>query len=224
MPIADSLLLGSVGSALGGQPGFFDGDERLEWLSAASTAGDPLVRLAAAVDFELSRAELERALNRPDRAQGRRPACDAVLMFKVLILQTLYTFSDDQTEYQLRDQLSFMRFIGLSLHEPVPDSETIWLYREQLVRAGAFDRLFAIVRSGAARARLSCYGGRLSTPRWSRRAPAGRGGEGYNQKRGHAGAVEAGTTHPHRPLWPLDAEPRQEAGASRPSVPVSSEV
>jgi IS5 family transposase len=41
-------------------------------------------------------------------------------MFKVLVLQTLYTLSDEQTEYQLRDRLSFMRFAGLALHEPVP--------------------------------------------------------------------------------------------------------
>jgi len=33
-------------------------------------------------------------------------------MFKVLVLQTLYTLSDDQTEYQLKDRLSFMRFVG----------------------------------------------------------------------------------------------------------------
>jgi transposase, IS5 family len=34
-------------------------------------------------------------------------------MFKVLVLQTLYTLSGNQTEYQLRDRLSFMRFVGL---------------------------------------------------------------------------------------------------------------
>jgi len=125
---------------MAGQRGFFDSDERLEWLSAA---GDPLERLAAVVDFELFRGELERALKRSDRAKGGRPPYDAVLMFKVLVLQTLYTLSDDQSEYQLRDRLSFMRFIGLALHEPVPDAKTIWLYREQLVRAGSLKRLFA---------------------------------------------------------------------------------
>ena len=36
-----------------------------------------------------------------------------------------------------------MRFVGLALHEPVPDAKTIWLYREQLVGAGRFERLFA---------------------------------------------------------------------------------
>ena len=64
-------------------------------------------------------------------------------MFRVLVLQTLYTLSDEQAEYQLKDRLSFMRFVGLALHEPVPDATTIWLFREQLVRAGAIEKLFA---------------------------------------------------------------------------------
>jgi transposase, IS5 family len=122
------------------QPGFFDVDERYRALTAA---GDPLERLAAAVDFELFRAELEAALPRSDRSKGGRPPYDAVLMFKVLVLQTLYTLSDEQTEYQLKDRLSFMRFVGLALHEPVPDATTVWLFREQLVQAGAIERLFA---------------------------------------------------------------------------------
>jgi IS5 family transposase len=64
-------------------------------------------------------------------------------MFKVLVLQTLYTLSDEQIEYQIRDRLSFLRFVGLGLHEPVPDAKTVWLFREQLTKAGAIERLFA---------------------------------------------------------------------------------
>jgi IS5 family transposase len=64
-------------------------------------------------------------------------------MFKILVLQTLYTLSDDQTEYQIRDRLSFMRFLGLALDDAVPDATTIWLFREQLTPAGAVARLFA---------------------------------------------------------------------------------
>lgn len=124
---------------MAGQPGFFDADERLK---ALSVAGDPLERLAKVVDFELFRAELEAALARSDRSKGGRPPYDAVLMFKVLVLQTLYTLADDATEYQLKDRLSFMRFCGLALHDPVPDAKTIWLFREQLTRAGAVKRLF----------------------------------------------------------------------------------
>jgi IS5 family transposase len=126
-------------AVVAGQPGFFDADERLRALSAA---GDPLERLRAAVDFEAFRPELETALARADRSRGGRPPYDAVLRFRILVLQTLYTLSDDQTEYQLRDRLSFMRFVGLGLHEAVPDAKTIWLFREQLTRTGALTRLF----------------------------------------------------------------------------------
>src|SRR5918995_2115088 len=122
-----------------GQPGFFDLDERYAALSAA---GDPLERLVAVVDFELFRSDLDAALSRSDRAKGGRPPYDPVLMFKVLVLQTLYTLSDEQTEYQIRDRLSFMRFVGLALEDRVPDAKTIWLFREQLTRAGAIERLF----------------------------------------------------------------------------------
>lgn len=83
---------------MAGQGGFFDTDERLRWLSAA---GDPLVRLAAVVDFELFRPELDAALGRGDRTKGGRPPYDPVLMFRILVLQSLYTLSDDQAEYQL---------------------------------------------------------------------------------------------------------------------------
>jgi transposase, IS5 family len=116
----------------GGATGIFDGDERLKALSAT---GDPLERLAQVVDFEVFRSDLEAAFSRSDRAKGGRPAYGGALMFKVLVLQTLYTLSDDQTEYQLRDWWSFMRFVRLALHDPVPDAKTIWLFCEQLARA-----------------------------------------------------------------------------------------
>jgi IS5 family transposase len=94
------------------------------------------------VDFELFRPELNAALERSDRARGGRPPYDPVLMFRILVLQTLYTLSDDQTEYQIRDRLWFMRFAGLALEDRVPDAKTIWLLREQLTRAGVVERLF----------------------------------------------------------------------------------
>jgi transposase, IS5 family len=35
-----------------------------------------------------------------------------------------------------------MRFLGLALEDRVPDAKTIWLFREQLTRCGAVERLF----------------------------------------------------------------------------------
>jgi len=114
-----------------GQPGFFDVEERLKELSAK---GDALERLNAAVNFELFRADLERAVPRSDRAKGGRPAFDHVLMFKVLILQASHSLSDERAEYLIRDRLSFMRFLGLGLADTVPDANTIWTFREALTR------------------------------------------------------------------------------------------
>jgi IS5 family transposase len=85
------------------QPGFFDVDERYATFSAA---GDPLERLAAAVDFEVFRPVLEAALARSDRGRGGRPPYDAVLMFRILVLQALYSLSDEQTEFVVAPECS----------------------------------------------------------------------------------------------------------------------
>jgi transposase, IS5 family len=121
------------------QVGMFDVEERLAGLSKK---GDDLERLAAVVDFELFRPELERAVPRADRAKGGRPPFDHVLMFKVLILQTQNNLSDERTEFYLRDRLTWMRFLGLGLGDAVPDANTIWTFREALTKAGAIERLF----------------------------------------------------------------------------------
>ena len=111
------------------QAGFFDVDGRLQELSAK---GDALERLGNLVDFEMFRSELEQAVPRSDGSKGGRPAFDHVLMFKVLLLQTMHTLSDERCEYLIKDRLSFMRFLGLGLADAVPDANTIWNFRETL--------------------------------------------------------------------------------------------
>jgi IS5 family transposase len=123
------------------QFGLFDFSDRLVALSAF---GDPLERLSQVVDFEIFRPSLESDFNFSDGSQGGRPPYDAVLIFKVLILQSLYSLSDDQTEYQIKDRLSFMRFLGLDLCQNVPGAKTIWLYRERLKKKDLMDRLFSL--------------------------------------------------------------------------------
>lgn len=123
----------------GRQAGFFDVDERLQRLS---NLGDQLEAYAKAVDFELFRAELETALAYADGSRGGRPPVDPVIMFKILVIQAQNNLSDERTEFLINDRLSFMRFLGLSLGDRVPDAPTIWLFRERLVKAGAIKRLF----------------------------------------------------------------------------------
>jgi IS5 family transposase len=123
------------------QVGMFDVEERLLGLSKK---GDDLERLGAVIDCEVFRPELERAVPRADRSKGGRPPFDHVLMFKVLVLQTQNNLSDERTEFYRRDRLTWMRFLGLGLGDPVPDANTIWIFRETLTRAGATQRLFAL--------------------------------------------------------------------------------
>lgn len=125
-----------------GQLGFYDLDSRLKALSAK---GDPLEALNTLIPFEGFRAEIEAVVRlAPEKRKsnaGRKPF-DAVMMFKVLVLQTLYNLADEQVEYQVRDRLSFMRFLGLGLEDVVPDATTVWLFREALSKANLVKVLF----------------------------------------------------------------------------------
>ena len=123
------------------QLGFFDLDDRYAQLSKS---GDPLEKLSEAVNFEAFRYRLNKALKRSERTRGGRPPYDPVMMFKVLVLQSLYNLSDDESEFMIRDRLSFMRFLGLGVNDPVPDATTIWLFREHLTEARAMDKRFTL--------------------------------------------------------------------------------
>jgi transposase, IS5 family len=140
------------------QPGFFDVGNRLRELSAK---GDDLERIAALVDFEGFRAELKQAVPRSDGTKGGRPAFDHVLMFKVLLLQAMHALSDERCEYLIKDRLSFMRFLGLGLADPVPDANTIWSFREALKRAGAVEMLFARFDTTLRQAGYLAMGGQI---------------------------------------------------------------
>src|SRR5215210_2765872 len=146
-----------------GQAGFFDVDERLKELSAK---GDDLERLNAIVDFEVFRPDLARAVPRSDGSKGGRPPFDHVFMWKILILQASHSLSDERTEFLIKDRLSFMRFLGLSLADGVPDANTIWTFREALTRAKidgkpAIEVLFARFDAALRQAGFLAMGGQI---------------------------------------------------------------
>lgn len=131
---------------MAGQPGFFDVNRRLEAISAK---GDPLETINGTVPWEAFRATIEAAtVTRPEnqKSNAGRPRYDAILKFKMLVLAALYNLSDEALEFQVRDRLSFMRFLGLELHHTVPDATTIWLFREALVKADKVDALFDLFK------------------------------------------------------------------------------
>jgi IS5 family transposase len=122
-----------------GQRSFFDVEDRLQ---SVSKMGDPLERLATTIPWESFRRLLARVHEKERKSNAGRKPIDVVLMFKVLILQTLYNLSDEQVEYQIRDRLSFARFLGLGIEDSVPDATTVWNFRERLKELELLEVLF----------------------------------------------------------------------------------
>ena len=143
------------------QMGFFDLSDRYASLDSKR---DPLVEINAVVPWDEFRPALERVWRKPEAERksraGRKPM-DVVLMFKTLVLSALYNLSDDQIEYQVRDRLSFMRFLGLGLGDAVPDAKTVWLYREALAKAGMVEALFTQFDGYLARQGYIARGGQI---------------------------------------------------------------
>lgn len=122
---------------------FFDADKRL---AALSKQGDPLEAIARLVPWEEFRAEIEAVVLTAEidkKSTAGRKSIDALVMFRMLVLQSLYNLSDAQAEYQARDRLSFTRFLALGIEDRIADGTTLWLFREKLAKAGLIEKLFA---------------------------------------------------------------------------------
>lgn len=119
--------------------GFFDEQFRLEKLTSQN---DPLVKLLEEINWEQFRKILTNAFEKEEQGIGGRPPFDYVMMFKIMVLQRYYNLSDEQMQFQTLDRLSFMRFLGLTLSDTVPDEKTIWLFREKLIEQKLVDKLF----------------------------------------------------------------------------------
>lgn len=99
-----------------------------------------LTQIEEHVDWNPLRLRLEKLY----RTEGAgRPAFPVITMFKVLLLQNLYHLSDPAAEEAISDRLSFRRFLGLNLDQPVPDHSTIHRFRDRI--AGHIDELLALL-------------------------------------------------------------------------------
>jgi transposase, IS5 family len=71
-----------------------------------------------------------------DEGGAGRPSYSPLLMFKALLLQSLYGLSDAELEDAISDRWSFRRFVGLSVEASVPDHTTLCRFRNLLTEAG----------------------------------------------------------------------------------------
>ncbi len=69
-----------------------------------------------------------------------RPSYDIVLKLKCLFLQSWFSVSDQELEYQLYNRLDFQQF--LDFPESIPDYSTIWRFREELTESDIIERIW----------------------------------------------------------------------------------
>ena len=65
-------------------------------------------------------------------------------MFRMLVLQALNNLSDEQVEYQVRDRLSFSRFLGLAIEDSIPDARRFGCSGEKLAKAGLIESCLSV--------------------------------------------------------------------------------
>lgn len=95
--------------------------------------GDRLATIEPHIDWEAFRPILK-GLYDNKTEKGGRPNVDPVVMVKLLVLQSWYGLSDPELERQATDRISFRRFLGYP--DVIPDSTTVWLFRERLAETG----------------------------------------------------------------------------------------
>jgi IS5 family transposase len=99
-----------------------------------------LETIAREVDFSPAEERVAKTYH-----QGGRPACRVGLLLRIMILQHLYGLSDPQAEEQLKDRLSFQKFVQLGTDETIPDETTICRFRQRLIECGLHEQLLGLL-------------------------------------------------------------------------------
>ena len=81
-----------------------------------------LRQISACVDWRGIRTLLNKKYTKTQNATGN-PAYDALMMFKILLLQTWYGLSDYEVKERINDSLLFSEFLLLGMGLPAPDHQ-----------------------------------------------------------------------------------------------------
>lgn len=99
-----------------------------------------LRQITAYVDWRGIRTLLNKKYTKPHNEIGN-PAYDALMMFKILLLQIWDGLSDYEVEERINDSILFSKFLLLDMGLPAPDHSTISRFRTELTRLGIMDKL-----------------------------------------------------------------------------------
>jgi IS5 family transposase len=127
-------LEGSDGGQADGQPSFVEA--LMPKGAGANAALDRLAGLVKWYRFEKLIGHLR------DEGSPGRPGYPVLVLFRAVLLQSLYGLSERELEEALGDRLSFKRFVGLSLEDATPDHTVLNRFRNQLVEQGLLEKLF----------------------------------------------------------------------------------
>jgi transposase, IS5 family len=104
------------------------------------SANPVLETIAREVNFTVAEERVAATYGR-----GGRPGCRVGVLLRVMILQHLYGLSDPQAEAQLKDRLSFQKFVQLDAHETVPDETTLCRFRQRLIECRLHEELLDLL-------------------------------------------------------------------------------
>ena len=138
-----------------------------------------LPQLKEFVPWEKFRRDLEVIYDHEHKSNAGRRPFDVVMMFKILILQSLYNLSDDEMEYQIMDRLSFMRFLDMALDSRVSDAKTIWLFRSKLEEHKLTRKLFDKFNAFLAESGFVAKKGQIVDATYAPSEPHGEEEEGF---------------------------------------------
>jgi len=93
----------------------------------------------ASVDFEIKKHYSKGV------SVAGRPSYSGLLLFKMSLLQTWYGLSDYEVEERVSDSLSFMKFVGLSLEDDVPDHSVLSRFKTELTDKQGYEKLMDMI-------------------------------------------------------------------------------
>lgn len=115
--------------------GFFE-----PWMERKTRRSNFFKMVNEIIDWTSIEREIEKIYKKGKSADGR-PSYSGLLLFKMLLIEIWYDLSDVECEEFVKDSLSAMLFLGLSLEDSVPDHSTLSRFRSELAVKRAYDRL-----------------------------------------------------------------------------------
>jgi len=164
----------------------------LDGLIQSAPTNDFLQRLNQLVDWLPIQRRLEGMFTAATGRLPKPPLC----VFKMLLLQHCYNLSDPQCEEQVKDRLSWRKFVGLGFEETVPDETTLVRFRQRLIEHSLHEKLLRLVNQQLERKGLilkTCTLADATLLQAARRAPTNEDNEGGDSDADYT--VKKGTPH-----------------------------